>query len=67
MGKKAEKAAGKPKAVVLCSGGLDSTTVLYHAIHEGFDVYPVSFNYKQRHVVELAFVRKTLEKLGLVD
>nr|MDO8083829.1 7-cyano-7-deazaguanine synthase QueC [Candidatus Sigynarchaeum springense] len=67
MGKKAEKAAGKPKAVVLCSGGLDSTTVLYHAIHEGFDVYPVSFNYKQRHVVELAFVQRTLEKLGIVD
>ncbi|NMC08480.1 MAG: 7-cyano-7-deazaguanine synthase QueC [Candidatus Lokiarchaeota archaeon] len=55
----------KRKAVVLCSGGLDSTTVLYHAIHEGYDVYPVSFNYKQRHVVELSFVRRTLEKLGI--
>jgi 7-cyano-7-deazaguanine synthase len=41
--------------------------VLYHAIHEGYDVYPVSFNYKQRHIVELSFVRQTLEKLGLVD
>ncbi len=67
MGKKVEISINKPKAIVLCSGGLDSTTVLYHAIHEGFDVYPVSFNYKQRHVVELAFVRRTLEKLGLVD
>ncbi|MBN2152334.1 MAG: 7-cyano-7-deazaguanine synthase QueC [Candidatus Lokiarchaeota archaeon] len=67
MGKRAEKAAGKPKALVLCSGGLDSTTVLYHAIREGYDVYAVSFNYKQRHAIELAFVRRTLEKLGLVD
>jgi 7-cyano-7-deazaguanine synthase len=67
MGKKTEKAAAKRKAVVLCSGGLDSTTVLYHTIHEGFEVYPVSFNYKQRHIVELAFLRQTLEKLGIVD
>jgi 7-cyano-7-deazaguanine synthase len=56
----------KKKAIVLCSGGLDSTTILYHAIHEGYDVYPISFNYQQRHIVELSFVRKTLEKLGLL-
>nr|MDO8109347.1 7-cyano-7-deazaguanine synthase QueC [Candidatus Sigynarchaeota archaeon] len=53
--------------MVLCSGGLDSTTVLYFAIKEGFEVYPVSFEYKQRHAVELAFVKKTLEKLAIVD
>ena len=52
---------------MLCSGGLDSTTVLYYAMNEGYDVFPVSFDYKQRHAVELTFVRKTLEKLGLVD
>ncbi|MFX0101394.1 MAG: 7-cyano-7-deazaguanine synthase QueC [Candidatus Hodarchaeota archaeon] len=56
----------KKKAVVLCSGGLDSTTVLYYAIDKGYDVYPISFNYKQRHVVELSFVKKTMEKLGLI-
>ena len=52
---------------MLCSGGLDSTTVLYYAINEGYDVFPVSFDYKQRHAVELTFVRKTLEKIGLAD
>lgn len=52
---------------MLCSGGLDSTTVLYYAMNEGYDVFPVSFDYKQRHAVELTFVRKTLEKLGLAD
>ena len=57
--------AESKKAVVLCSGGLDSTTVLYLALDQGFEVYPVSFNYRQRHVVELTFVKQTLEKLGL--
>jgi 7-cyano-7-deazaguanine synthase len=57
--------AESKKAVVLCSGGLDSTTVLYFALDQGFDVYPVSFNYRQRHVVELTFVKQTLEKLEL--
>ena len=41
--------------------------MLYYAINEGYDVFPVSFEYKQRHSVELTFVRKTLEKLYLVD
>ncbi len=60
-------ASREKKAVVLCSGGLDSTTVLHVAINEGFSVHPVSFNYKQRHSVELSFVKMTLVKLGLLD
>ncbi|MHA1680825.1 MAG: 7-cyano-7-deazaguanine synthase QueC [Promethearchaeota archaeon] len=60
-------AKDKVKAVVLCSGGLDSTTALHIAISEGFDVYPISFNYKQRHSIELQFARKSIEKLGLTQ
>jgi 7-cyano-7-deazaguanine synthase len=41
------------KAVVLLSGGLDSTTVLAIAAHEGFAVHALSFRYGQRHAVEL--------------
>lgn len=40
-------------AVVLLSGGLDSTTVLALAAREGFDLFALSFNYGQRHSVEL--------------
>ncbi|MBA2649240.1 MAG: 7-cyano-7-deazaguanine synthase QueC [Legionella sp.] len=41
------------KAVILFSGGLDSTTVLGLAKSQGFDCYPISFSYGQRHGAEL--------------
>ena len=41
------------KAVVLLSGGLDSTTCLALAKSQGFDCYAISFSYGQRHTAEL--------------
>ena len=41
------------RAIVLLSGGLDSATCLLIAIAEGFDVYALSFDYGQRHAIEL--------------
>ncbi|MEO0684541.1 MAG: 7-cyano-7-deazaguanine synthase, partial [Cyanobacteria bacterium J06649_11] len=41
------------KAVILLSGGLDSSTVLYQALSDGCECYAISFDYQQRHKKEL--------------
>ena len=43
----------KRKAVILSSGGLDSTTVMAMAQAEGYEIYSLSFRYGQRHALEL--------------
>jgi 7-cyano-7-deazaguanine synthase len=53
------------KAVVLLSGGLDSTTVLAHAKSEGYEVFAISFRYGQRHVVELEAARRVAAAQGV--
>ena len=54
-------------AVVLLSGGLDSTTVLAIARHEGYRPYALSFRYGQRHDVELDAARRVAEAMGVAD
>ncbi len=49
------------KAVVLLSGGLDSCTCMAVAKSKGYDVYPISFNYHQRHSIELEGAKKIAE------
>jgi 7-cyano-7-deazaguanine synthase len=53
------------KAVVLLSGGLDSTTVLAVAKDQGFEPYAISFRYGQRHVVELEAARRVAKSAGV--
>ena len=53
------------KAVVLLSGGLDSTTTLAIARDEGYETYAMSFRYGQRHTVELQFAEKAAKALGV--
>lgn len=48
----------RPKAVVLLSGGLDSTTALAVARSSDYETYALSFRYGQRHVVELEAARR---------
>ena len=57
----------KKKAVVLLSGGLDSTTALAIAKKEGFDVYGLSFDYGQRHRIELERAKQIAKKLDVID
>lgn len=55
------------KAVVLLSGGLDSTVALAKAKEEGYEVYPLSFDYGQRHDKELESAKKIAEWFKVKD
>lgn len=55
------------KAVILLSGGLDSSTVLYKAIADGYECYAISFDYQQRHKKELDSALSVAEKAGVVQ
>ena len=52
-------------AVVLLSGGLDSATVLAIAQSEGYEAHALSFNYGQRHAVELVAARRIATQAGV--
>lgn len=51
------------KAVVLSSGGIDSTTAMAIARAEGFAIYSLSFRYGQRHILELESAHKVSKAL----
>ena len=57
----------RKKAVILLSGGLDSTTVLALAKAEGREVHALSFSYGQRHAGEVGAARKIAEHYGVVQ
>jgi 7-cyano-7-deazaguanine synthase len=57
----------QPKAVVLLSGGLDSTTVLAIARSEGYTAHALSFQYGQRHQIELHAAQRIASQLGAAD
>ena len=57
--------SARPRAVLLLSGGLDSSTLLALAIRDGFDVYAMSFRYGQRHEQEIAAARRIAESSGI--
>jgi 7-cyano-7-deazaguanine synthase len=55
------------KAVVLLSGGIDSTTAMAIAKHEGFEIYSLSFSYGQRHAFELKAAQKVADAIGVAE
>ncbi|PMB38072.1 7-cyano-7-deazaguanine synthase, partial [Fischerella thermalis CCMEE 5319] len=55
------------KAVILLSGGLDSSTVLYQALADGCECYTISFDYQQRHKRELRSALAIAKTAGVVQ
>jgi 7-cyano-7-deazaguanine synthase len=54
-------------AVVLLSGGLDSTTLLAIALHEGFLAHALTFRYGQRHQLEIEAARRVAKHFAVVQ
>ncbi len=57
----------KKSAVVLCSGGLDSATVMAMAKNQGYDIYSLSFRYGQRHHIELESADRVSRHFGALQ
>lgn len=57
----------KLKAIVLLSGGLDSTTTLAIAQSLGYETYALTFRYGQRHLVEIEAARKIATQFGVAE
>jgi 7-cyano-7-deazaguanine synthase len=57
----------KPRAIALLSGGVDSTTAGAIALRQGFEVYGLTFDYGQRHRVEIERARTIAKVLALTD
>ncbi len=58
------------KSVLILSGGIDSSTLLYHLLYEGYEVHALTFFYGQRHAREVDCAKKIAEKaskIGFVD
>jgi 7-cyano-7-deazaguanine synthase len=55
------------KAVILSSGGIDSTSVMALAKSEGYELYSLSFRYGQRHAIELEAARRIAQVFGVKE
>ncbi|MBE0593818.1 MAG: 7-cyano-7-deazaguanine synthase QueC [Gemmatimonadales bacterium] len=65
MARPANRPTARPKAVVLLSGGVDSTTTLAIARSQGFEPYALTLAYGQRHAGEIEAARRVARELGV--
>ena len=49
------------KAIVLVSGGVDSSTVLAYVQQQGYEIYAISFNYGQKQIVEIQKIQQFIK------
>ncbi len=56
---------GNKRAILLLSGGIDSTTLLAKLINENYEVVALSFHYGQKHGIELNYAKKNAEKYNV--
>ena len=54
------------EAVLILSGGVDSTTLLYKMVDEGYNVHALTFNYAQRHKKEIDCAKRIAAKLQVI-
>jgi 7-cyano-7-deazaguanine synthase len=65
MGKVNQMSQNNKKAVIILSGGLDSTTCMGMALEQGYELYPLTFDYGQRHHIEVENARSVAEYYGV--
>ncbi len=65
--RKTKRPCHKKKAVVLLSGGLDSTTVMGIAKSRGYELYALSFDYGQRHIKEVECARAVARHYDVIE
>ncbi|MFA4859720.1 7-cyano-7-deazaguanine synthase QueC [Methanoregula sp.] len=53
------------RAVIILSGGMDSTTLLYDLINQKYSIHAVTFDYGQKHKKEISYAIKTCERLKI--
>lgn len=56
---------GNKRAILLLSGGIDSTTLLAKLSSENYEVIALSFHYGQKHEIELNYAKKNAKKYGV--
>ena len=55
------------KAIILLSGGIDSTATLVYAIKEDYKCYAISFDYNQKHKIELEYAKEIAKKYNVIE